>query len=415
MDNQTIIIIDLKAFYASIECADRNLNPFITPLVVTDISRGPGSMILSVTPYLKQLGIPSRLRLYELPKGDYVYATPRMERYLEIHNLIIDKVLQYINYDDIHIYSIDEFFINAAPYLKLYNVNDMGFANLIIKIIYDNFSLVACAGIGPNMFLAKCALDLEAKHTSTRIAKWGLNEVKTKLHKVTPLSKMWSISSRLEKRLNNLGLFTIGDIANCPVEVLKSKLGVIGEELHNLANGIDLANIREKYIPETSSISVGQTFAKDYYKKDLKILIREMLDDACAELRYKKKFCNVIKLNVCYSKIVKAKPINKQLTLNIPTDNIDTIYEAYLTLLDYVSEHTAIRKLSITLANLYQPSYEQLDLLTDIDKKEKDRRLLEAIIKIKDKYGDNAILRTDSLSDSSTIKNRHKMIGGHRK
>lgn len=412
---KTIIIIDLKAFYASIECADRNLNPFLTPLVVVDKSRGPGTIILSVTPFLKKQGIPSRLRLYELPIGQYVYAKPRMKRYIEVNANIINLVLKYINYDDIHIYSIDEFFINAGPYLKLYKTDDIGLAKLLLDEIYTHFSLTACAGVGPNMFLAKCALDLEAKKNKANIAKWDESDIDTKLHKIKPLSKMWGISTHLEKRLNNLGLFSVGDIAHCPLNVLQDKLGIIGEELYYLSHGIDLADIREKYNPQNNSLTVGQMLDRDYFKSDLEILIREMVDELCTRLRYKRQFTRVIKFYLKYSKSVNLKPISKQCTLDYGSDDEEVIFNACSNFISLVKDDTPIRKISISLSNLYSPTYEQLNLLENQDIITKNKQLALAIDKIKAKYGKDAISRLDALSTSSTIKKRNNLIGGHHK
>ena len=412
---KSIIIIDLKAFYASVECVDRNLNPFLTPLVVVDKSRGPGTIILSVTPFLKVKGISSRLRLFELPAGQYVYAKPRMKRYIEINIEIINLILKYIGFDDIHIYSIDEFFINASPYLKLYNTNDIGLAKFLLDKIYTNFSLTACAGIGPNMFLAKCALDLEAKNNKTNIARWDEKDIETKLHKIKPLSKMWSISTHLEKRLNNLGLFSVGDIAYCPLNILQDKLGVIGEELYYLSHGIDLSDIREKYEPQNNSLTVGQTLDRDYFKSDLEVLIREMIDELCARLRLKRQFTRVIKFYLKYSKSIKLKAIHKQCTLDYGSDDEEIIFNACSSFIALIKDNIPIRKISISLSNLYNPTYEQLDLLESPNIQNKNKQLAITIDKIKSKYGKDAISRLDALSTSSTIKKRNKLIGGHHK
>lgn len=410
-----IAIIDLKAFYSSVECIDRGLDPNTTPLVVTDLSRGPSTIVLSVTPFLKKLGIPSRLRLYELPKGNYIYATPRMERYLQINAEVISIILDYVGEDDIHIYSIDELFINLEPYLVLYNQDSVKIIKTILKRIKNNLSLTACAGIGSNMFLAKCALDLEAKKNKSNIAIWTLNDVPSKLHPITPLSKVWGISSRLEKKLNNLGLFKIGDIAHCPKEILIKKLGVIGEELFNHSNGIDKSNIREKYIPKNESLTFEQVLKRNYHKSEIPILLREMCDEITLRLRLQKKFCTTVHLRVSYSHDSICSGFAVQTSLIHGTDDDEIIYEAIISLLKKYISNFPVRKIGISLSGLYYPTSEQLSLFKNLESHSQKRNLQQTIDAIRIKFGKNAILRTDSLTSSSTIKERHLLIGGHKK
>lgn len=415
MTDANVIVVDLKAFYASVECADRGLDPLYTPLVVVDKERGPGTIILSVTPFLKEQGIPSRLRLYELPKGEYIYAIPRMERYIQLSAEVVSIVLNYVNEDDIHVYSIDELFLDVTHYLKLYKTDSVGIAKRILKDIKNKLNLIACAGIGENMFLAKCALDLEAKKSPNRIAKWTRNDVKTKLYPLKPLSKMWGISSHLEKRLNALGLFTVEDLANCPINVLIDRFGVIGEQLHNHANGIDLSNIREKYIPEDTSLSLGQVLNREYSKDELPILLREMCDDLMLRLRLQKKFCNCVHLGILYSKIINHKGFNVQCKMIYGTDDDDIVYQTLMALFHKNILDFPIRQINIGVSGLYTPYVEQLNLFINPEVQDEKRSLQYAIDKIREKYGKNAILRSDALTKASNAIMRHNLIGGHRR
>ena len=198
-----IMCIDLKSFYASCECVERNINPFTTPLVVANPNQGKGAITLAITPYLKNKGIKSRTRLYEIPPWiKYEIVKPRMSLYVAKSKEIIGIYLDFVSEEDLHVYSIDECFLDVTHYLKMYNKTDVALAKEILKTITKKTGLTANCGIGPNMLLAKIAMDTEAKKYKDGIAKWTYDDVKTKLWPITPLSKMWSIGKRLEVRLN---------------------------------------------------------------------------------------------------------------------------------------------------------------------------------------------------------------------
>ena len=202
MDSK-IAVIDLKAFYSFVECVERGLNPLTTPLAVCDASRGDGTIVLSVSPYLKEMGVPSRCRKRELPDiPGMIFATPRMELYIKKSAEVVSIVLDYVGEDDIHIYSIDELFINLSPYLKMYKMTPYELVNTIKEKIFEKTRLVSTAGIGDNMLLAKLALDLDGKKNPPYISVWTKEDVPIKLWPITPLSKMWGISTNFEKRLN---------------------------------------------------------------------------------------------------------------------------------------------------------------------------------------------------------------------
>jgi len=206
--HKNVICIDLKSFYASVECVLRGLNPFTTPLVVADKSRSNGSVVLAVTPYLKRRGVKSRCRVYELPNDPaIIFAKPRMKKYLEFSTRIIEIYLKYVSYEDMHIYSVDEVFLDLTSYLQYYNKTDEEMAEIILKDILHTTKIPATCGVGPNMLLSKLALDIESKKSPTFIAKWTYDDVPTKLWPITPLSKMWGIGRNMERNLNRLYVY----------------------------------------------------------------------------------------------------------------------------------------------------------------------------------------------------------------
>ena len=213
MENRTLAVIDLNAFYSSVECLDRGLDPWKTPLVVADKERGTNTIVLSVSPYLKKQGVPSRCRIKELPKKfKYIYAIPRMERYLEKSANVVDVLYHFVSEEDVHVYSIDEAFVDLTTYLTYYNKTPLQMVTTIINQIKEDTGLQATAGIGDNFFLAKVALDIYAKKEKNGIARLYSNEIKEKLWPITPLSKIWSIGPRTEAKLNKLNIFTVKDI-----------------------------------------------------------------------------------------------------------------------------------------------------------------------------------------------------------
>jgi DNA polymerase V len=410
-----IMCIDFKSFYASVECVDRNLDPFATKLVVADKSHGTGSIILAVSPYLKSFGVPSRLRIFELPDmDDIIFAKPRMSRYMEVASKAIKIFLRHVCYDDIHVYSIDESFIDITHYLLASKKSPIEFSKMIKDEIFDELGLTTTVGLAPNMFLAKVALDVESKHVENGIAYWTYDDVKNKLQKVTPLHKIWSIGPAMETKLNKLGIYTLKDVADLPKEYFVSKFGVIGGELHDHANGIDDTDIRDKYVPSSHSITSGQVLMKDYSYKDMPLLIREMSDDLLFRLRKEGKLARKVGLYIGYSKEIHGGFATKKQLINYTDDN-DDVYNALLVLLNENIKDYPIRRISLSLDDLISSPYYRPNLLSDISSQEKKRSLNNTIDAIKEKYGMNAIIRVDQLLENSTIIDRHSKIGGHAK
>jgi DNA polymerase V len=410
-----ILCIDLKSFYASVECAIRGLNPFTTPLVVADKSRSNGSVVLAVTPYLKRRGIPSRCRLYELPDDlGIIYAKPRMGTYLEYSTKIIGIYLDYVALEDIHIYSVDEVFLDVTSYLSYYKTSKEELASKILQDIYDQTYIPATCGIGPNMLISKLALDLESKSSPNFIASWTYEDIPKKLWPLKPLSKMWGIGHNMERNLNRLGIYSVGDLANFSRKKLKRFYGVIGEELYFHAHGIDQSIISEKlvYKPVEKSVGMGQMLFKDYEGDEILQIFLEMTDEVTKRLREKNKKAYTVHLGIMYS---KSHPggFSRQITLPFPTMSEAEIYNACLALFDEFYDGSPIRKVSIRLSQLVEEIHIQLNLFEDVNKKLTEQKLGRSLDHIRLKYGKTSVFRGSSLTEASTFLSRSKMIGGH--
>ena len=413
--NRNIIAIDLKSFYASVECLERGLDPFTTPLVVCDPKRN-GSITLAVTPYLKKLGVPSRGRCYDLPKNiEIIKVPPRMNLYIKKSMEVLSVYLDYVAKEDIHVYSIDEVFLDVTKYLKMYNMTDYELATTIINKVKEKTGLTTTAGIGPNILLAKIAMDIEAKHVKNNIAKWTYDDIKTKLWPITPLSKMWSIGSRMEKNLNKLGLYKIEDIAKYDQNILKDKFGIIGTELWEHANGIDNSKIEDfkSYIPYEKSISNSQILFKDYDQNNITLIIREMVSILVKRLRTSNYQTSIISLGIGYSKYTGGG-FYHTVKLQNSTYKETEIYNICLNIFDkYYKDNLPIRKVSISLGGLSKSNNIQLNIFETLDEELINRNKDIIIDNINNKYGANTLLKASSLLDYSTIKVRNQKKGGH--
>lgn len=414
MEKRVIAVIDLKAFYSYVECLDRGLDPWTTPLVVADKDRGTNTIVLSVSPYLKKHGVPSRCRIKELPKKfKYVYAVPRMERYLEKSANVIDVLYHFVAEEDVHVYSIDEAFIDLTTYLNYYKKTPLQMVTTIINQIREDTGLQATAGIGDNFFLAKVALDIYAKTAKNGIARLSINEIKEKLWPITPLSKVCSIGQRTEAKLNKMNIFTVRDIALSNPDYLKSKFGVMGEQLWRHANGIDEADIHEDYEPKERSFSLGQVLFRDYNKTETITIIREMVDTLTSRMRNDNKMTNTVSIYIGYSKNLGG--FARRSTLLAATDDSKTILEAILEIYNRYVQNLPIRNIGIYYGGLAPASHQQLNLFEDEKKQETRHNLQKAVDKLHSKYGNNSVLRASALLEESTIKERNEFIGGHKK
>lgn len=410
---RNFLCIDLKSFFASCECLEQNLDPFKVPLVVANENQGMGAITLAVTPFLKNQGVKSRGRLYEIPRNiKYKIVKPHMSLYIKKSMEVVNVYLKYVAKEDLHIYSIDECFLDVTSYLKMYKKCDYELAIDILKDIKESTGLYATCGIGPNMLLAKVSMDIEAKHNNDFIAKWTYDDIPTKLWSISPLSNMWGIGPRMEKNLNKLGIYSIKDLAFYDRNKLKNKFGVIGTELWNHANGIDTSRIKDYEKIIDKSYSHSQVLFKDYNENNIKLIIREMVEVLCARLRKNKKVSQVIGFGCGYSKTYGGS-FYHSIKLNNPTDSPEEILKVCLMIFDKFYNNLPIRKISISCGLLSEKKGIQLNIFESLEEVEEKNFLNQTIDEIKDKFGKNAILRASSLLPDSTIKERNKKIGGH--
>lgn len=413
---KTYLCIDLKTFYASVECVERKKDPFSTDLIVADLSRNKGAICLAISPKMKARGIKNRCRIWQIPKYvKPIIAKPRMKKYIEYSariNLIYQK---YVSKDDIHIYSIDESFLDVTSYLSLYKLTKEKLAEKIIKDVYDSTGICAACGIGTNLYLAKIALDIIAKNSSCNIGFLDEEKYIKKLWHYKPLTDFWGVGTHTEARLHKLHLNDMYDIAHANTKKLYKEFGINAQFLIDHANGIEPCTIKDikSYKTKNKSMSNSQILFRDYDYKDAKKVLIEMIDSLTLDLIKKDLYTSSIGFTIGYSKDISL-PLTFSKKLDNQTNSVDYISHILLSEYDYlISKNLPIRKISISFNNVGKKLYEQLNLFDDNLEQEKLKRLGNTINTLKDKYGKNAILRGVSLEEGTTQMIRNKLIGGH--
>lgn len=492
-ENRIYIAIDLKSFYASVECVDRGLDPLKTNLVVADASRTEKTICLAVTPSLKAFGIPGRPRLFEVVqqvekinlerkrvspgnmlgigsyntdelrehpsyKLGYITAPPRMARYMEISAEIYGIYLKYVAAEDIHIYSVDEVFIDATDYLRTYKLSPREFAMTLIRDVLDTTGITATAGIGTNLYLCKVAMDIVAKHiepdkNGVRIARLNEMSYRRMLWEHRPLTDFWRIGRGYSQKLARYGMFTMGDVARCSVEneeLLYELFGINAELLIDHAWGWEPCTIADikSYVPESSSLSVGQVLQEPYDFEKGRLIVREMADSLSLDLVDKGLTADQIVLTVGYdienlsspeklagySGEIKSdfygrllpKSAHGSVNLERRTSSSRLILKAVTELYnEIVCENFTVRRMYVVANHILgegaESVPEQQSLFTDFEKIEREERTLSreanmqrALLKIKKRYGKNAILRGMDLEEGATAVSRNMQVGGHR-
>ena len=408
---KVIGIIDLKSFYASCECAVRHLDIFKTPLVCCDPYRSESSIVMSVTPYLKErYGVSNVCRKRDLPTiPGMIYAVPRMSYYLQVSSYVVNIFLKYVSYEDLHVYSVDESFLNLGPYIKMYGSPER-MIQLIQQEIFNRLGLIATAGIGPNMFLAKIALDNEGKKKKPFLAHWTYEDVPTKLWKIKPIDKIWSIAEGTKNHLARIGINSLEGLAKANSKLLEREFGVMGLQLKNLANGRDDSDIREKVIPLNPSLSNGQTLRKPLSPNECVLLLREMTDELAIRLRKENYLAG--KIGVWAN--MENGSYSKEMTIPYPTDSTKELFQGVQHAFFEKIPCEKIYGLGISFGKLSKKQQVQLSLFEDVFQKEKEERFDDVMDKIRETYGRNAIFRCSALLENSTIRQRHMQIGGHR-
>ena len=413
---KTYLCIDLKSFYASVECVERGLDPLKVNLVVADPSRGNGAICLAITPNMKKLGIQNRCRIFEIPSNvRYITALPRMKKYMEVSSQIYGIYLKYVSPEDIHPYSVDECFIDVSQYLNLYNLTSVELAKKMIKDVFDTTGITATAGIGTNLFLAKVALDISAKHATDYIGILDEDSFKKTIWHHKPITDIWSISRGTKKRLLKYGIDDLYGITQIEEEVLFKEFGVNARLLIDHAYGIETCTIEDikNYKSKSNSLSNSQVLFSDYKYEDAYLVLKEMVDLNSLELIEKHVVTNNIALSIGYSKDV-INPTGGARKLDGYTQSREKLMKEFCDLFEKTTnKNYLIRRISISFGNVKDEIFNSIDLFSDVEKMNKEKALQQTILDIKNKYGKNSILKGMNLEKNATAIKRNKLIGGH--
>lgn len=418
MRQRTYICIDLKSFYASVECVERGLDPMKTNLVVADPERSEKTICLAITPAMKALGISNRCRVFQIPKDvEYIMAEPRMQKYIDYAAEIYSIYLKYIAKEDIHVYSIDEVFMDVTEYLSLYGKTARELSVQIMNDIYKEVGVRATCGIGSNLYLAKIALDITAKHAEDFIGELDEESYRRKLWSHRPLTDFWRVGAGTVRTLERYGIKTMKDIAEADEDFLYKIFGVDAELLIDHAYGRETTTIADikHYRPKNNSISSGQVLMRDYEFYEGKLIVKEMTDLLCLDLLDKNLITDSITLHIGYSNTMDKAPAHGTVALPMETNaDIVIIPEVIKLYEQIVDPYTPIRRLNITCNRVMDEAYHQYNLFADIDKLERNRKIQTAVLDIKKKFGKNAVLKGMNLQEAATTMERNRQIGGHK-
>ena len=416
MEQKIYLCIDLKSFYASVECVERGLDPLTANLVVADPSRGRGGICLAITPAMKALGIRNRCRIFEIPDSvEYITAIPRMKLYMEYSARIYSIYLKYVAAEDIHVYSIDECFFDVTHYLSLYRKTARQMAQMLLAAVLEETGISATVGIGTNLFLAKVALDVTAKHAPDRIGILDEELFREQIWHHRPITDIWNVGRGIAKRLEKYGVYDLYGVAHMEEETLYREFGVNAEFLIDHSKGIEPCTIREikEYVPSTTSVSNGQILFEDYDYDDALLAMKEMVDLLVPEIVDKGLVTDSITLHIGYSDNA-AKSTGGTKKIPAFTNSEKKLMQYFV---DYYKSTTRrgypIRRLNIGLNNLISEDFVNLSFLPEYMENEKERNKQKAIMAIKRKYGKNAIIKGMNLEEKATARTRNKLIGGH--
>lgn len=416
--NKIYLCIDLKSFYASVECVERGWNPLTARLVVADPERSEKTICLAVSPALKQMGVPNRCRVFQIPKEiPYKMAPPRMQLYIDYAAEIYGVYLKYIAKEDIQVYSIDEAFLDVTDYLHLYQMTAVELGRKIMQDILDTTKIPAACGVGTNLYLAKVALDIMAKHETDRIAYLDEARYREKLWKHKPLTDFWRVGRGTVERLSNMGICTMEEIAHARESLLYKAFGIDAELLIDHAWGrepVTIADIKA-YRPKNTSFSSGQVLPRDYEYEEGVLVVKEMADLLCLDLVDQCLVTSHISLAIGYSNQKCFEPAKGSTTLRSATSSnrrlLSYVEQLYRRI---VRPGAYIRRITLTYTGVMTEDYQQFDLFSDPEETEKDVKAQRAVISIKQRYGRNAILKGMNLEESATTIERNGQIGGHK-
>ena len=410
------LCIDLKTFFASVECVERKLDPFAVNLVVADPSRGKGALCLAVSPKMKEQGVHNRCRIFEIPDNiSYVTAMPRMNLYMQYSADIYGIYLKYISREDIHVYSIDEAFLDVSEYLQMYSVSAKELARMILQDIYTTTGITATVGIGTNLYLAKIALDITAKHAKDNMGILDEQLYRETLWHHKPVSDFWQVGRGISKRLEKYSVADMYDIAHMDERILYREFGVNAEYLIDHAWGREPTTIKEikAYKSKSNSLSNSQILFEDYNYEEALLVLKEMVELNVQNLVESHRVTDHIGLYIGYSaRNVKATGGSRKLS-NV-TNSYAYLRNAFIELYrETVNRQELVHMLSISFGNVVDEMYETYDLFTDFNALEKEKKLQLTLLNIKHKFGKNAVIKGMNLLNKATAISRNKLVGGH--
>ena len=413
---RTYYCIDMKSFYASVECAERGYNPFETNLVVADLTRGQNALCLAITPAMKAQGIKNRCRLSELPRNvKYEVAPPRMALYIEYAADIYSMYLDYFDPQDIHVYSIDESFIDATAYLG--NGRDkVSFAKFLMNEIANRFHIPSTAGIGTNLYLAKIALDITAKHARDHIGILDEETYRQTLWDHRPITDFWMVANGTARRLERYGVFDMRGVTRMDTGLMYKIFGKNAELLIDHAWGREPCLISDikGYKSKSKSVSFSQILPRDYSFAEARTVMHEMALNGAAELMKRKVITSRVSIFVGYTHDEIA-PTKGGTKLDVTTALASFLVEAALRLYDKTTDrNTKIRRLGIAFENVCDEGCEGYNLFTDFDAVERERAVQQTVLSIRERYGKNAVLNGINFMPEGTQRERNGFIGGHR-
>lgn len=453
--SKTYIAIDLKSFYASVECRERGLDPLATNLVVADASRSSNTICLAVTPTLKAYGLSGRSRLFEVEAKareiknktgkdlEYIVAVPRMSLYISYSSWIYKIYLNFFSADDIHVYSIDEVFIDATSYLKFYKTTAYELTRKVIAQVLEETGITATAGIGTNLYLCKIAMDIVAKHIpadkfGVRIAELDEYSYRQKLWSHKPITDFWRVGAGTANRLARMRLFTMGDIARFSLkdeQALYDMFGIDAEILIDHAWGYEPVSMKEikGYKSQQKSVSSGQVLMKPYEYEKAKIIVREMAELLALDLFEKRLLATGVSLWICYDRQglessgyegelardpwgrIMPKPVHGGMGLGGETNSSAVLVNAFMRIFEaIVDPRLMVRRVNLAAGEIIPMEEKQPELFDDLDAHEKEDRLQEARLHIIRRFGKNAILKGMNLEEGAMTRERNAQIGGHK-
>lgn len=412
-----ILCVDVKSFFASVEAVERRQHPLKARIAVVSKPDNNGGLVLASSPLVKQLyGIKTGTRVYEIPRdADIEIVEPRMALYLEKNLEIITLFKQFVADEDLHVYSIDESFLDVTHSHRLFGSTEE-IARKIQALIWRKLKLVVTIGIGDNPLLAKLALDHDAKHRKENnyIADWHYDTVEKTVWKIAPMRDFWGIGSKTEKKLQRMGIHSIFDLSQHDARKLKKKFGVIGEQLFFHSHGIDRTLLSDTFIPKETSFSKNQILNKDYTDRhEVEIVIREMGEENAMRLRKNHYTTSLVKLSIGYSKDVSEGGFSHQLPIE-KTDSSKKIIASLLLLFNRHYKPIPVRVVNVTFGKIEPKSALQLSLFESTESLIKQEDLDQTVDSIRKKYGYTSLLHASSLSRGGMAIQRAKLLGGHR-